>query len=185
VQRDARIAAAQLEEARARLSLLRAGSREEDIRQSEALRDAAAAEVEATRVRLDQCTVRAPVDGTVLDVAANAGEYISLAVPQPLLHILPDGALRVRAEIELRDLTHVCVGQHASVTAEVLANTSIQAQVTSISPVVGARSMTTPGADARGQDVMAVVLNAAGSSPPALPIGLPVTVRFDACPSKS
>ena len=42
VQRDARIAAAQLEEAKARLSLLQAGSREEDVRQAKALRDATA-----------------------------------------------------------------------------------------------------------------------------------------------
>ena len=51
VKRDARIAAAQLTEARAQLSLLRAGSREEDVRQAKALRDAAAAELDASRAR--------------------------------------------------------------------------------------------------------------------------------------
>jgi HlyD family secretion protein len=185
VQRDARIAAAQLEEARARLSLLRAGSREEDIRQSEALRDAAAAEVQATHVRLDQCVVHAPVDGTVLDVAANAGEYISLAVPQPLLHILPDGPPRVRAEVELRDIGKLCLQQHATVGAEAFANGSMQAQVVAISPAVSARTTAPPAAgDARDQDILPVILSLP-SGTPALPTGLPVTVRFDACPSKT
>ena len=49
VQRDARIAAAQLAQARARLALLRAGSREEDVREAEAKHNAAVAELEAAR----------------------------------------------------------------------------------------------------------------------------------------
>jgi multidrug resistance efflux pump len=94
VKRDARIAAAQLEEARARLSLLHAGSREEDIRQSEALRDVAIAQLDATRARLDQCLIRAPVDGVVLDILTNPGQFLSVAVPQPLLHVLADDRSR-------------------------------------------------------------------------------------------
>lgn len=90
VKRDSRIADAQLEEARARLSLLRAGSREEDVRQSEALRDAAAAEVDSTKARLDLCTVHAPVAGTVSDVTSNVGQYVSVAVPQVLMHLTAD-----------------------------------------------------------------------------------------------
>jgi multidrug resistance efflux pump len=60
VRRDARIAAAQLEEAQAKLSLLRAGSREEEIRHAEALRNAAIADLDTGRARLDRCTIRAP-----------------------------------------------------------------------------------------------------------------------------
>jgi HlyD family secretion protein len=90
VKRDSRIADAQLEEAKARLSLLQAGSREEDIRQSEALRDAAAAELDSTRARLDLCTVHAPVDGVVTDIPVNVGQYVSVAVPQVLLHMTQD-----------------------------------------------------------------------------------------------
>ncbi|HTP92941.1 MAG TPA: HlyD family efflux transporter periplasmic adaptor subunit [Xanthobacteraceae bacterium] len=184
VQRDARIAAAQLEEARARLSLLRAGSREEDIRQAEALRNAAAAEVESLRARVDQCTVRAPVDGVVLDVLANQGQYLSLAVPEPLLHIVPDGQLRVRAEIELRDWAHVCILQNATVAAEGFTSATIRGHVGSISPTVTARSLPAVSSDSGGKDVVPVTLELARGGP-ALPIGLPVTVHFEACPSKT
>jgi HlyD family secretion protein len=184
VQRDARIAAAQLEEARARLSLLRAGSREEDIRQSEALRNAAAAELETTRAQLDQCTIHAPVDGIVLDVLVGPGQYLSLAVPQPLLHIVQDDPLRVRADVDLRDVAHVCTQQNATVTAEAFPNAPIRAQVTSISPAVGARSTAAASSDAGSKDVVPVVLDLAHGGP-RLPIGLPVTVRFEACPSKT
>jgi len=183
VKRDARIADAQLAEAKARLSLLRAGSREEDIRQAQSLRDAAAADLDTTRARLDQCTVHAPVDGVVLDVLANPGQYLSLAVPQPLLHMVQDDPLRVRVEVALRDYGHVCMAQTATVTTDVFANASIHAKVAAVSPVVTASSATA-GSDAAGKDAVAVVLNIQPGAP-ALPIGLPVTVHFDACPSKT
>jgi multidrug resistance efflux pump len=189
VQRDARIAAAELAEARAQLNLLRAGSREEDIRQAKALRDAAAAELDGSRARLDQCSVRAPVNGVVLDVAANQGQFLSSAVPQPLLQIVPDGQSRVRAEVALRDLPHVCVQQRASIAADAFPNVSIQAQVASISPMVSRSSMgnaagASAAPDADANNVVPVLLNV-DSGAPALPIGLPVTVHFEACPSKS
>jgi multidrug resistance efflux pump len=184
VQRDARISAAQLAEARARLSLLRAGSREEDIRRAEALRDAAAADLDAARAQLAQCTVRAPVDGVVIDVLANKGQYFSLAVPQPLLHLVQDGQLRVRAEIEVHDASRVCASQTATVVAEAFPNARIRAHVASISPTVAPRSITTAAADASTKDVLPVILDVDSRSP-LPPIGSAVTVSFDPCPSKT
>ena len=191
VKRDARIAAAQLTEAHAQLNLLRAGSREEDVRQAKALRDASAAELDASRARLAQCSVRAPVSGVVLDVLVNQGQFLSLAVPQPLLHIVPDGQARVRAEVALHDLAHVCLQQRATIAVDAMPSATIQAQVASISPTVsratiGAAAATAgaAGASTDAGDVVAVVLKIEGNAPP-LQIGLPVTVHFQACPSKS
>ena len=191
VKRDARIAAAQLNEARAQLNLLRVGSREEDIRQAKALRDAAAADLDASRARLAQCSVRAPVSGVVLDVLINRGQLLSLAVPQPLLHIVSDGQARVRAEVALRDLARICLQQRATITEDVLPNAAIQAQVASISPAISRATMgaapdgaTAAGASADANDVVAVVLKVDVGAP-ALPIGLPVAVHFQACSSKS
>ena len=184
VQRDARISAAQLAEARARLSLLRAGSREEDVRRAKALRDAAAADLDSSRARLDQCTVRAPVDGTVIDVLANKGQYFSLALPQPLLHLVQDGQLRVRAEIAVRDASRVCTSQIATVVAEAFPNAKIRAHVALVSPTVAPQSIVTAGADASNKDVLAVTLDVDSSSPKP-PIGSAVTVNFDPCPSKT
>ena len=187
VQRDARIAAAQLEEARSRLNLLRAGSREEDIRSAKGLRDAAAADLDTTKARLAQCTIAAPANGTVLDVDISAGQFLSLAVPQPLLHIAPEGPERVRAEVGLRDYARLCVGQRASIAAETAPSASVDAQVSSISPVITTRSKITAAAGSaanEAENVVAVVLTLA-SGAPALPVGLPVIVRFAACPSKS
>lgn len=184
VKRDARITGAQLEEARARLSLLRAGSREEDVRQAEALRNVAAAEADAARARLEQCSVRAPVDGVVLDVLATPGQFLSTAVPQPLLHMIQDGAFRVRAEIEPRNFAQVCVSQSATVIADAFPKSLIHAQVASVGLEVSPRSVAGDAPAARDRDVVAVILNIAPGSP-TLPIGLPVMARFDPCPPKT
>jgi HlyD family secretion protein len=184
VKRDARIAEALLAEARARLSLLRAGSREEDIRQSQALRDAAAADVETVRAQLAQCSVRAPVDGVVLDVAVNAGQYFSTAVPQPLLHLVADGAQRVRAEVELRDASRLCTGESATVLSEAVpAGPPLRAAVTAISAAISPRTLPA-GSAAHGGEIVPVTLTLDHGAP-ALPIGAPATVRFDPCPPKT
>jgi multidrug resistance efflux pump len=182
VRRDARITSALLEQSRARLSLLRAGPREEDLRQSEAARDAAAAQLEAGRARLDQCTLRAPADGVVLDVAATPGQFFSTAVPQPLLHVFADGSLHVRADIDLRDLPRVCLSQSASVTSDALPHRDIHAEVTVISLAVAPQPVTP--ATSQENQVIPVLLELAPNAPP-LPIGSTVSVRFDPCPSKT
>jgi multidrug resistance efflux pump len=183
VQRDARIAKAQLAEAQAKLALLRAGTREEDIREAEARRDAAAAELETARARLAQCLVRAPIDGVVLDVLANPGRFVSLAVPETLLRMVQDNALRVRADVGLRDLARLCQPQSATVTADAFPNTSIHAQVAAISPAITRRTNAAAGADPRSTEFVTVLLDVqAGQT---LPIGTPVTVHFNPCASKS
>jgi multidrug resistance efflux pump len=182
--RDARVSAAQLAEARAKLALLRAGSREEDIREAEARRNAAAAQLEEARAQLDQCSVRAPVDGVVVDVVANPGQFMSLAVPAPLLHLVRDGSLHVRAEVDPRDLPRVCAAQPATVTVDSFPNPAIRAQVESIGLVMSPRTLAMASKEGGSPDVAQVVLTLENASPN-LPIGLPVTVLFGPCPSKN
>lgn len=182
--RDARVSAAQLTEARAKLALLRAGSREEDVRDAEARRNAAAGQLEEVRARLDQCSVRAPVNGVVIDVVSNPGQFMSLAVPAPLMHLAPDGSLQVRAEVDSRDVQRVCAAQPATVTVDGLTTPPIHAQVESISPVISTRTLFVAGKEKQSPDVAQVILTIEGSRPN-LPTGLSVTVQFGPCPSKS
>lgn len=88
-QRDARITAAQLVDAQRKLDLLHAGSREEDIRENLARRDAAEAAVTQARANVDRCAVRAPVPGTV-KVLVTLGQFVSVNVPATLAELTPD-----------------------------------------------------------------------------------------------
>lgn len=88
-RRDARVTAAQLEDAKKRLALLLAGSRAEDISEAAARRDAAVAGLTEARAQLDQCSLRAPVAGTVR-LSATLGQYFSAMVPATVARLTPD-----------------------------------------------------------------------------------------------
>ena len=88
-RRDARVTAAQLNDAQKRLALLKAGNRQEDIDEALAERDSAAGQVALDKAKLDQCTVVAPVAGTV-EVLATPGQYVSEYVPATLARLTPD-----------------------------------------------------------------------------------------------
>ena len=91
-RRDARVSAAQLNDAQQRLALLRAGSRQEDIEEALARRDSAAAQLADAKAKLEQCTVRAPVAG-VVELDATPGQYVSEAVPTTLARLTPDAPM--------------------------------------------------------------------------------------------
>jgi HlyD family secretion protein len=90
IQRDSRIADAQLLDAQKKLALLRAGSRVEDIAEAQARRDAAAAFLEEGKAELNQCTVRAPAAGRV-EIVVTVGQFMSVYAPAPIAEITVEG----------------------------------------------------------------------------------------------
>jgi multidrug resistance efflux pump len=92
-RRDARVTAAQLEDARKRLALLAAGSRAEDIAEQLARRDAGSAGLVESQAQLDQCSLRAPAAG-VVQIVATLGQFISVSVPVTLIQLTPDDPAR-------------------------------------------------------------------------------------------
>src|SRR5262249_15113065 len=116
IQRDARISAAQLEDARARLDLLRSGSREEDIAEADAKRDAAMAAVEEAKARLAQCSVASPIDGVVVARFASVGQLVSTAEPKVLMQIENDKTIVLRVDVDETHFADLCLGQHAAAT---------------------------------------------------------------------
>jgi multidrug resistance efflux pump len=180
-KRDARMAAALLEEARARLALLRAGSRQEDIAEARARRDMAQAQREQAAVSLDYCSVRAPADGVVAATLATPGQFISTAIPATLLTLIDERKRRVRAEVDERDLGKVCVAQHALVTADAFPGVQVAATSEQLAAELTGRTLRSEGADREGGNVRAVTL-ALDDAAPGWPMGLRVVVKFAACP---
>jgi len=180
-KRDARITAAQLDENRAKLALLRAGSRQEDILQAQHARDAAKSLVEETAERLNYCFVRAPGDGIVLQTLVTPGQFISSAIPTTLLKLVDDSARRVRAEVDERDLSKICVPQRAIVRAEGMPAVEIAAVSESMSAMMVPRGLFSEDrATNGGRDVREVILTLSGDAS-IFPIGLRVMVGFAAC----
>jgi multidrug resistance efflux pump len=176
-ERDARMAAAMLDEVRAKLALLNAGSREEDITETRSRRDAARRRVEETTALLARCSVDAPTAGIVLATNVSPGQLVSTMAPVILLTMVDDSTRRIRAYVDERDVPKLCPGQHARVTADGVPGMS-EGVVESIGVAVGDNPLAA-NASRQFRQVMLSLPDA----PQQLPIGLKVAVQFSPCPS--
>jgi len=101
-------AAAHLAQSQGQLDLLRAGTWQEDLNSAAADVAAAQADVESTQMLLDRLTVRAPVDGQLLQVKIHPGEYAPGGqLTTPLMVIGDISTLVVRTDVDENDAWRV------------------------------------------------------------------------------
>ncbi len=74
---------------------------------------AAERQVEQAQVELDVLTVRAPRDGTILQVNVRAGEYANINPPEPLLTLGDVNTFQVRADVDEQNAPLVEANQPA------------------------------------------------------------------------
>lgn len=97
-------AEAELTLARASLALLKAGAWKADIDIAVAAVEQAKAQVDQAKVALDLLLIRAPVDGTILQINVRPGEFISMLAGQSLVLMGNTSPLHVRVNIDEEDL---------------------------------------------------------------------------------
>jgi multidrug resistance efflux pump len=177
-ERDAHIAAAQLDAASLRLRLLKAGTREEELAEAQARMLAAGHLVEQTKSELSKCEIVSPVDGIVLRKQVSEGELVSLFYPKPLITISEVRKYRVRAEVDEQDVPRVKQGQIVEIVVNASEKDRLRGRVASLAPVMGRRQiLTSDPADKSDRDVMEVLVDL-DDGPEGLPIGLRVSVIF-------
>jgi len=121
------------------LELVRIGPRQERI-------DAAAADVKLNEARvrkakwqLDNCTIRAPVSGTILKKTAELGNLVSAssfnATAMSLCDMADLGDLEVELDITERDIGKVVVGQPCRIRAEAFPDRTYQGRVDRVMPI--------------------------------------------------
>ena len=113
----------------------------------------------------ERTRIRAPVDGTILRVPAKVGE-IAAPSPEVVLMVLGDvTALRVRAELDERDVGKLRVGQRAVIRADAFKNQDFEAKITSIAPALAPRSFAIKGRrNPADVDVLEIMLEVSGRS---------------------
>jgi multidrug resistance efflux pump len=116
-QQASQSARAQLALAKANLALLKAGAWEPDQAIAAANVEQARAQVEQARTTLDLLQVRAPVDGTILQVNVRPGEYVSTFGGQSLILMGNLQPLHVRVNVDEEDLPRLRL--HAPARAKV------------------------------------------------------------------
>ena len=137
----------------------------------------ARAEYAVARSALDKMTVRAPIDGTVLQINIRAGELASPASVQPPLLLANLSPLCVRAELDERDLGSIKLRQPVSVRTAAFPDREFEGSVSSIAPLVEPGRLEPPGT--RNQtdvDVVQVTIELTGSSQ--LTVGMKADVYF-------
>lgn len=115
-------AAARLEEAKASLSLLKAGSWSKDLDVARAEVAQAAREVDRIQADIGRLIVTSPITGEILQCKVRLGEYASAGpLAQPLILLGSVDQLNVRADVDERDATRV--RPEANVVASVRGDT--------------------------------------------------------------
>ncbi|MGE3876051.1 MAG: HlyD family secretion protein [Parvibaculaceae bacterium] len=144
----------------------------------------AKAAVDKAERDLDHTTVPAPWSGTVANVEnLRSGAYVTAG--QPALSLVASGDLWVEANPKETDLTHLKVGDAATVSVDAYPSYSWKAKVTSLSPATGAEFSVLPPQNASGNWVKVVqrvpVKLAIEAAPdaPQLTSGMSVDVSID------
>lgn len=137
----------------------------------------ARSDLTSSELALERTRIRAPADGTVLNVLARVGET---AVPSPDSAVVVFGdmsSLRLRAEVEERDAAKVHVGQRVVVKADAFPDKTFEGTVTSISQSLGAPRIASRG-PRRPNDVEVVEVMIALDGRPPLFTGMRVDTFF-------
>lgn len=117
------------------------------VREKIAMRDAAARDLRNT-------VIRAPVDGTAVNVKLQPGEYVE--PDKPLLALVVSSRPWIEANFKETELTHVRPGMKATVILEMHPDVKWDAEVGSISPATGAEFALLPPQNASGNWVKVV-----------------------------
>jgi HlyD family secretion protein len=137
----------------------------------------ARSELSASQAALEKLTIRAPIDGSVLQVNARPGELISPSTATPLILLGDLSALRVRAEADERDIEKIKLGQPVLVSPAALRGREVAGAVSFIAPLVEAGRYSALGQrNMTDVDVVEVLIEL--SEPGPLVVGMKVDVYF-------
>jgi len=134
-------------------------------------------ELATAEAALEKLMIRAPIDGSVLQINGKIGELASPSAAQPLIVLGNVSKLRVRAEVDERDFGDIKIGQPALVRTSAFREREIAGKVSSIAPIVDAGRI-----NLRGQrnmtdvNVVEVVIDLTEPGP--LAVGMKVDVYF-------
>ena len=131
-EKDIAAAQSQVAQAEAQLAQLEERPRAEDVALAEAQYDETALALAQARDSLDDALMRAPFDGTILQVSVNVGDWASPGAPA--IVIADTGELIVDVNVDELDVAQIAVGQTERLSFEALRKEEALGTVTHIAP---------------------------------------------------
>ena len=145
--------------------------------QAEGQLNIARGELLAAQAAVEKMIIRAPINGSILQVNGKSGELASPSTPQPLVLLGNVSALRVRAELDERDIEKIKLGQAVLVRPAAFPGREIAGTVSSIAPLVEAgRNNSLGQRNMTDVDVVEVLVDLGEPGP--LAVGMKVDVYF-------
>lgn len=177
-RRDMEVAAAAQRAAQDRVALSQAMALPEELARADAEIRAADSRAQTVTARLGKCSVRAPQSGRVLRVHLRPGETVSTVMPRPVISLADLSRLRVRTEVDERDLGRLRIGQSVTVFADAFPDKQFAGRVASFGSLMGRKQVRTGDpAEKSDRDVLEVLVGL-DERDERLVVGLRTTVRF-------
>jgi HlyD family secretion protein len=133
LQAEARVAEAEAALAELRARLESEGVSDEQLAAARSAVEAAEVSLRQARARLVDAELHAPIDGTVLEVNAEAGELVGEG--QLLVRVADLTVVEVVAEVDEIDIGRVAEGLKAEVTSLAFPGASFSGRVTRVAPI--------------------------------------------------
>lgn len=176
--RDLEVAEATLHATENQQTLVNAPPLPEELARADSEVRLAEEQARTAKARLDKCTVKAPLSGTVLRTFLKAGESVSTVFPNPIVSLADTSQIRVRAEVDERDVGRVHVGQSVIVLADAYPDKKFGGRVSRVGAVMGRKKVRTGDpAEKSDRDVLEVLIDL-HETKGYLIVGLRTSVQF-------
>lgn len=174
-RREYKVAGERLEAARQRFHLVDDPAREEDVKKAMAEVAEARARVAEAQGQAEKAAIRSPITGVVLRKHRRAGEMVSVSFDTPVLTVGDIHRLRVRADVDERDIAAIAVGQRAVCLAEAYGDRKFTGTVTRVAKILGKKNIRTDDpAEKNDTRILETLIDLDGQPP--LPVGLRLDV---------
>ncbi len=153
-------------------------SRKEDVAIALANLEHARAQEREAMSYVDKTVLRAPIDGMVLKIHRRKGEAVSEFFESGVLTVGDMSGLRLRADVDERDIALVRVGQKAYATADAFGERKFPGRVERVGSMLGRKNLRTDEPTERVDTKILEVLISFEDSPPLVP-GLRMDTYID------
>ncbi|MFC1672490.1 HlyD family secretion protein, partial [Planctomycetota bacterium] len=138
---DLAIAQRNAEVAAQKKQMVENGAREEDVAAARAELAGAEARAAIADARYEKTLLRAPVNGTVIDIFLNPGESAGPQSPAPVVTVGDTSQLVIRAEVDEHDIARLKKGQRAYARASAFGDRKFHGTVSAVGLRMGRKRL--------------------------------------------